>query len=111
MIKGADLILVPNACTIEEMRTIQLRTRAFENVVYIAMTNWAAPSNNGHSMTIDPKGQITAEAGEEEQILYGEINLQNLYEIRQDSIWGMAHRRPHKYGLLCQPRNRIGRPE
>ena len=111
MIRGADLILVPNACGIEEMRKIQLRTRAFENVVYIAMTNYASPTNNGHSMVIGPDGQTVAEADEMEQILYGEMCLQKLLETRQGSGWGMAHRRPHKYGLLCQPRNRIGRPE
>lgn len=40
MLKGAELILVPNACTMEINRLAQLRTRAFENMVGIATCNY-----------------------------------------------------------------------
>ncbi len=38
MLKGAEIILVPNACPMEINRLSQLRTRAFENMVGIATT-------------------------------------------------------------------------
>ena len=39
MLKGAEIILVPNACPIEINRFSQLRTRAYENMVGIATAN------------------------------------------------------------------------
>jgi predicted amidohydrolase len=53
MLKGAEIILVPNACTLDKNRIGQLRARAFENMVGIAVTNYAAPQYNGHSAAFD----------------------------------------------------------
>ncbi len=36
MLKGAELILVPNACPMEINRLSQLRGRAFENMIAVA---------------------------------------------------------------------------
>jgi N-carbamoylputrescine amidase len=43
MLKGAELILTPNACDLETNRLGQFRARAFENMVGVAMANYAAP--------------------------------------------------------------------
>lgn len=40
MLKGAEIILVPNACEMNSLRINQLNTRAFENMVGIAMANY-----------------------------------------------------------------------
>ena len=40
MLKGAALILVPNACPMEINRLSQLRARAFENMTAIATCNY-----------------------------------------------------------------------
>ena len=53
MLKGAELILTPNACTLEVNRISQFRARAYENMVGVAMTNYAAPQANGHSVAFD----------------------------------------------------------
>jgi predicted amidohydrolase len=53
MLKGAELILVPNACELELHRIGQLRCRADENMVAIATANYAAPQQNGHSILQD----------------------------------------------------------
>jgi hypothetical protein len=42
-------ITVPNARCCDELRTPGLKTRAFENLVGIAMVNYPHPLNNGHS--------------------------------------------------------------
>ena len=53
MLKGAELILVPNACPMEINRLSQLRARAYENMTAIATCNYpeAVPDCNGGSTT------------------------------------------------------------
>ena len=53
MLKGAELILTPNACELEANRIGQFRTRAFENMLGMAMANYAIPQENGHSVAFD----------------------------------------------------------
>src|SRR5439155_26269347 len=45
MLKGAELIITPNACKLEANRLGQFRARAMENMVGLAMTNYAAPQD------------------------------------------------------------------
>ncbi len=55
MLKGAEIILIPNACPLEQNRLMQLRTRAFENMVGVAVANYpyGNPDCNGHSAAYD----------------------------------------------------------
>ena len=55
MLKGAELILVPNACPMEINRLSQLRARAFENMTAIATCNYpeTVPDCNGGSSVFD----------------------------------------------------------
>ena len=55
MLKGAELILVPNACPMEINRLSQLRARAFENMLAIATCNYpvTVPDCNGGSSVFD----------------------------------------------------------
>ena len=50
MLKGAEVILAPNACPMEINRLAALRTRAYENKVAIATCNYpkGQPDCNGH---------------------------------------------------------------
>jgi predicted amidohydrolase len=43
VLNGAEIIVVPNACQWDEIRTAGLKTRAFENLVGVAMANYPAP--------------------------------------------------------------------
>ena len=54
MLKGAEIILTPNACELEANRIGQFRARAMENMVGVAMANYAAPQENGHSVAFSP---------------------------------------------------------
>ena len=49
MLNGAELIVVPNACTWDDIRTAGLKTRVFENLVGAALANYPAPAANGNS--------------------------------------------------------------
>lgn len=103
MLKGAEVVLTPNACTLESLRLDQFKTRAFENATGMAMTNYAAPSQNGHSVAFDGRGQLLVQAGEAEGIYLAEFDLDALREHRQRTIWGNAYRRPHRYRQLLSP--------
>ncbi|HET9015497.1 MAG TPA: carbon-nitrogen hydrolase family protein [Thermomicrobiaceae bacterium] len=106
---GAELILTPNACPLDAIRLGQFRTRAHENMVAVAMANYAAPQQNGHSVAYhpiayDPDGRprdtLVVEAGEREGIFPAVFDLDELRDYRERETWGGAFRRPHRYGAL-----------
>ncbi len=115
MLKGAELILVPNACPMEINRLSQLRGRAYENMVAIATCNYPAPypDCNGHSSVFDgvaylpelsgSRDTCILEAGEEEGIYLAELDLKMLRNYRAEEVHGNAYRRPEKYNtLICE---------
>lgn len=109
MLQGAEIIFNPLACgcPTDEVHRCLLRTRAFENEVWVQVVNHAAPTHNGHSMFINPAGMITGEAGEGEEILLQEIDLEALNVHRENGIYGKHHRRPELYGLLCDAAGQV----
>ena len=96
MHEGAEIILVPNSCTWDDLRRAQLRVRAFDNLVGIAMTNYPAPNDNGHSsayhcvawnrdgITRDP---LVVELGEEEAIGLATFNIDEIRAFREMERW------------------------
>ncbi len=100
MLKGAELILTPNACGLDELRIDQFKIRAWENVVGVAMTNYPAPTHNGHSVAFDAGGNRLVEARSREGVYLAEFDLEDLRARRRKVIWGNAYRRPHRYGKL-----------
>jgi N-carbamoylputrescine amidase len=109
MLKGAELILTPNACTLQTHRLSQFATRAYENMVGVAMTNYAAPQQDGHSVAFDgmafdekarPRDMLIVEAGEREGIYLAEFDMDMIRAYRQREVWGNAFRRPHRYHQL-----------
>ena len=100
MLKGAEIMLTPNACGLDELRLDQFKIRGWENVMGVAMSNYPRPNNNGHSVAYDCSGNCLVEAGEEEGIFLAEFDLEALRKNRRKRIWGNAYRRPHRYGEL-----------
>lgn len=112
MLQGAEVILTPNACAMEANRLAQLRTRAYENMVGVALANYAAPQEGGHSVAYDAEAYTQAgatrdlliiEAGEHEGVFLAEFDLERLRAYRAREVWGNAYRRPRCYGLLTSP--------
>jgi predicted amidohydrolase len=121
MLKGAEVILTPNACNLYPMLLHQFQIRAFENALVTAMANYANAglnSFNGHSCVFGADGEQKLLAGENEGIYVAEINLGRMREIREKTIYGNAYRRPHKYELITSPevekpferKNTLGQP-
>jgi len=112
MLKGAEVILVPNACPMEINRIAQLRARAYENMVGVATCNYPAghPDCNGHSTAFDgiaymehlpgSRDTLIVDAGEDEGIVLATFPLSLMREYRRKEVHGNAYRRPDKYGLL-----------
>lgn len=77
-----------------------LIARAIENQCFIIACNRSGsdPNNEfaGHSMVINPWGEIIAEAGEEEETLLAEIQIDQVNEIRKQ-IPVFEDRRPELY--------------
>ncbi|MGO9271562.1 MAG: carbon-nitrogen hydrolase family protein [Terriglobia bacterium] len=101
MLNGAELIVVPNACGWDDIRTAGLKTRAFENLVGVAMANYPAPVNNGNSRAYtcaawkDGKAQDTliASAGEQEEVLVVRFDVDEIRTFRNAESWRMDYRR------------------
>jgi omega-amidase len=77
-----------------------LIARAIENQCFVIACNrvGADPDNvfAGHSMIIDPWGEIVAEAGEEEEILTASVHLDKVTEVRK-TIPIFTDRKPEFY--------------
>jgi predicted amidohydrolase len=112
MLNGAEIILVPNACGLEAHRLMQFRTRAYENMVGLAMANYAAPKCNGHSIAVDPvaypeidgqpRDTLILEAGDAEGIYLASFDLESIRAYREREAWGDAYRRPRLYSRLTE---------
>lgn len=112
MLKGAEIILVPNACPMEINRLSQLRARAYENMIGIATCNYpiGKPDCNGHSSAFDgiayrphecgSRDMLLIEAGEQEGIYIADFPIDEIREYRSREVHGNAYRHPEKYRLL-----------
>lgn len=112
MLKGAELILVPNACPMEINRLSQLRARAYENMLAVATCNYpeTVPDCNGNSSVFDgvaylpdmigSRDTCILQAGEGEGIYMAELDLEQLRRYRESEVHGNAYRHPKKYGII-----------
>jgi len=91
-IKGAELIVIPDAFNMTtgpaHWKTL-IRARAIDNQIYVAA---ASPASNeelsyvayGNSMVTDPWGEVLARAGQNEEIIYANIDLSKVREVRDE---------------------------
>lgn len=107
MLAGAEIILTPNACDLEINRLTQFRARAGENMVGVALANYAGPGW-GHSVAYDgvafadgrSRDMLVVEAGEQPGIYPAIFDLDALRDYRRRESWGNAFRRPSAYRSL-----------
>ncbi|MBR3665599.1 MAG: carbon-nitrogen hydrolase family protein [Ruminococcus sp.] len=114
MLKGAELILAPNACPMEINRLAALRTRAYENMLAVATCNYPAghPDCNGHSTLFDgvpwlrdepgTRDMCVFEAPGDEGVYIAELDVDRLRLHRQNDVMGNKYRHPEKYGILTE---------
>ncbi len=75
---GAEIIFIPAAWSLKRLtpRQILTKARAIENQVFVVFAN-----SSGISEIVNPRGEIIAESGRDEEILTAEINLSERAEI------------------------------
>ena len=102
-LNGAQLLFVPAEWPhprLHHWRTL-LTARAIENQMYVIACNRVGRSGEtsffGHSMIINPWGEIVTEADENEQIVTAEIDLELVAKVRS-TIPVFEDRRPDVYG-------------
>ena len=96
---GADLLLVPSAFTYTTGRAhweLLLRARAVENLAYVLAPAQGGQHENGrrtwgHSMCIDPWGQVLARQAEGSGVVLGELDAAHLRQLRSQ-LPALEHR-------------------
>lgn len=97
--KGVEVITVPSAFTIPTGKAhweVLLRARAIENSAFViapAQTGKHGKKREtfGHSLVIDPWGKILADAGTNPGVIYADIDLDNLRDVRK-KLPSLKHR-------------------
>ena len=84
---GAEILVVPAAWVagerkVDHWRTL-VRARAIENTVFVAACGQPAPRYCGHSLVVDPLGDVLAEAGPDPAVTTATIARERLDEARR----------------------------
>jgi predicted amidohydrolase len=110
-LRGAEIIFMPICYSVysdpehrNSIWELALRSRAFENGVYVAAANRVGlegvRQHLGRSMIVDPRGTKIAEASNEvEQLLVAELDLDAVSAMRKKFPW-WRDRRPELYGPI-----------
>lgn len=109
MIKGAEIILVLNACFMSKIRLEQLKIRAYENMVGIVTVNYT--DYGGRSSAFSPivrdenKKELNSEIlimDKNESIQIVEFNMDEIRNYREHGTWGDSYRKPFLYEYISQ---------
>ena len=95
-----DVMFVPSAFTVPTGRAhweVLLRARAVENQAYVIAPAQGGVHDSGrrtygHSMIVDPWGEVIAQRAEGEGLVLGEIDLERIREVRE-ALPALANRK------------------
>ena len=98
---GADVIAVPAAFTVPTGRAhwhVLLRARAIEAGLFIVAAAQVGHHEDGrttygHSLVIDPWGEVLLDMGEEPGVGFADVDLKRISDVRS-RIPALSHRRP-----------------
>jgi deaminated glutathione amidase len=99
-----QLVVAPSAWVAGPRKLHHWRTlvtaRAIENVAYVAAVGQSEPRYTGHSLLVDPRGDVVVEAGPDDEVVVGELSSTLLEEARtenpsllnrrEDAPWGRS---------------------
>lgn len=93
---GCDLLAVPSAWVAgplkEEQWTTLVRSRAIENVVYVAAADQPVPVYAGRAMVVDPFGVVVASLGERAGHVIADVDTERIADCRK-RMPSLDHRR------------------
>ncbi len=93
---GAEVLVVPSAWVagerkVDHWRTL-VRARAIENTVFVAAAAQPGPRYSGHSMVVDPLGDVLGEAGQDRAVVSAVLERSALEQARRTNP-SLANRR------------------
>ena len=113
MLKGAEIILVPNDCESMKPRVQALSTRAYENMCGVAMAN-PNGRNAGNSCAFSPicwnengecvDNTLLLADDETEGLFYAEFDMESLRSYREREMLGNTFRKVKAYAPLLDDR-------
>lgn len=102
-LKGADLVIIPTANTLEENMELfewEIRVQAMQNSVFVAMCNRVGTEGDmhfaGESLVVDPYGNLIVKAGADEGVVTAELDLSIAGKKKKEIPW-LDLRRPELY--------------
>ena len=111
MLKGAEIVLVPNACYMRDIILSEQRVRAYENMIGIVTVNYPSERDKGRSSAYSPivrdeyGNEIDNEMlvmGEEEDIQIVSFDIEEIRKYRENDFLGDAYRKPFAYKQLVE---------
>lgn len=106
-LKGAEIIVVPAAWETEPNEgdwEIVNAARSFDNVVYLASCNHVGQDRTlnffGRSKISGPLGRPIAAAGDKEETIVAEVDLEKIKELRDGYYALLKDRNPMTYGII-----------
>lgn len=101
-LKGAEIILVPTAWVAGPMKEEHIlamaKGRALENTVFMCVADQVGNIYAGRSVIYNPMGVVMASRGEDEGLIFADIDLAQVHSIRE-KLPCLAQRRPELYQL------------
>lgn len=98
--RGVDFFVMPSGWVAGAMKEVHWRNlvvaRAIENTAYMLACDQVGNQFLGRSLLVDPLGVALAEGPENEGIIYADIDLQRVEQVRA-KVPSVAHRRPELY--------------
>jgi predicted amidohydrolase len=93
---GADVLVVPSAWVAGPRKvdhwTTLLRARAIENTVYVVGVGQPGPRYTGHSMVVDPLGDVVAGTGDGPAVIRADLDPATVVRARETNP-SLANRR------------------
>jgi len=114
----ADIIFCPTQTRVfskgpNYINQAMMRTRAYENEVYLVCVN-SASIGHGGSLVVDPMGNVLIEGGRSEEVIVCEINTEIIEKVREKKFSkdeanaldlsgvDVRERNPKAYTVLCE---------
>lgn len=101
-LKGAEIILVPTAWVAGPMKEEHIlsmsKGRAIENTVFMCVADQVGNIYAGRSVIYNPMGVVLASRGEDEGLIYADIDINQVHNIRK-KLPCLSQRRPELYEL------------
>lgn len=107
-LKGAEIIVCPAAweAPYDEDWDIAQCARSFDNVLYVASCNHVGTDKEltffGKSKIVGPVGRTIVEAGNMEEVVEAEVDLEILGELREGFYVLLRDRNPSTYGEIVK---------